>query len=246
MKILPRPPQSRKLALKLSLIKLQRRMPHDSATNSPPGGLPSFLRTLSLEGRAIVALGEEAAESNEATSAELLRLDQLARETLALDAPPFSAEVARWAAKLFYRLCQFSAYRDIGPEQIAAAIAQPAPENASPSAAWSADLTLRHLPKLHFYARHLSDGDPLLHAIEKVAAEWPLSSVGLPDLELSTNQHDWIDHPTLLRLYVDRITQTKDTSRLGDPRVVRKLKMDLGIHHDLAPELAAALSTPFS
>src|SRR6185503_2575435 len=59
--------------------------------------------------------------------------------------------------------------------------ALPRPRGAE--ADWSADLTLRHLPKLFQLARHLSNADPLLQQMKQIAAAWPLSSVGVAGLE---------------------------------------------------------------
>lgn len=220
-------------------------MPIIRSNTAPAGGLAPFLKMLAEEGRATVAPGPVDDDHTESL-AELTRIDRLAREALALDVPRMSPDVALWAARLFYHLCQFAVYRDLGPEQIAAALVVPAPERLSPAAAWSADLTLRHLPKLHQLARHLCEADPLLEALREVGMNWPLSSVGLPGLNSANLHHDWLEHPALLRLYVDRITAAKDTSRLAETRVARQLQIDLGIHQELAPEIAATLALPQS
>jgi hypothetical protein len=77
----------------------------------------------------------------------------------------------------------------------------------------------------------------------KLVAVWPLSAVGIAGLE-KLNLYSFIDHPGLRRLYADRIIAAGDTLRLGDPRMDDFLRADLGIHHQLAPAIAAKLFEP--
>jgi hypothetical protein len=141
---------------------------------------------------------------------------------------------------LFYRLCQFTVCRDIGAEQIAAVCREPCPAARSPETDWSVDLTLRHLPEIFQLARHLSEGDPLVQELKRLASAWPLSSVGIVGLE-NLSLDSFIGHPVLRRLYADRIVAAEDVSRLNDSRINDLLRADLGIHHELAPALASKL-----
>jgi hypothetical protein len=124
--------------------------------------------------------------------------------------------------------------------EAACAIHCPAPRN--PSTDWSVDLMFRHLPGIFQLARHLSNGDPLVQHLKRLGQAWPLSSVGMPDLT-GLQLESFILHPGLARLYADRIADLNDTARLGDPRVDGLLRSDLGIHHQLAPQLADKLFT---
>jgi hypothetical protein len=139
------------------------------------------------------------------------------------------------------------------------------------------DLTLRHLPKLFQWARHLSNADPLVEQIKKIAVAWPLSSAGTPGLATPESREgfgarekiassplpsppregrektqwpnlsaalkldSFLGDPALRRLYADRVLACGDTSRLGDARLDDLLRGDLGIHRDLAPEIAGKL-----
>jgi hypothetical protein len=170
----------------------------------------------------------------------LEQLDEFARAELALDLPVFSPTAAIWAARLLHQLCRFVILRDIPAEHIAATCNIPCPEKRGPETDWSADLTFRHLPRLLQLARQLSNGDPLVEQIKKLAADWPLSSVGIAGLEKS-NLDSFINHPGLRRLYADRVFAAGDLSRLGEPRMDDFLRADLGIHHQLAPAIAAKL-----
>ena len=210
-----------------------------AATGDSVSELGFFLKLLAEEGRAVVS-PKPLAENSEDALAVLRQLDEFARNELALEAPEFSAKAALWAARLCYQLCQFTVCRDIGEEQVNAALGVPCPEARRPETDWAADLTLRHLPKLFQLARHLSQADPLVQQMKQIAAAWPLSSVGIPGLE-NLQLESFIEHPALRRLYADRIVAAEDTSRLNDPRVASLLRADLGIHHELAPALATKL-----
>jgi hypothetical protein len=201
--------------------------------------LGDFLKSLAEEGRAVVS-GRPLENHYENALAALVQVDEFARAELGLDTPPLSSEAALWAARLFYHLCQFTVCRDIGEEQIKAQCGIPCPVERGPAADWSADLTLRHLPKVFQFVRHLSSADPLVQELKLIAAVWPLSSVGIPGLE-NLRPDSFIGHPTLRRLYADRIIATGDVSRLGNVSVDDLLRADLGVHRDLAPTLAEKL-----
>jgi hypothetical protein len=223
----------------LNLLTLPGMKSPGAAEMDTAATLAVFLKTLAEEGRAAVSPGPLSHDSEEAI-AVLRQVDELSRNGLALDVPPFSAATALWAAQLFYHLCQFTVCRDISEAGVKAACAIPCPEPRGPSADWSADLTLRHLPKLFQLARHLSHADPLVGQMKQIATAWPLSSVGMPGLE-KPDPGPFIEHPGLRRLYADRIFAAGDTSRLGDPRIDSQLRSDLGEHRDLAPAIAAKL-----
>jgi hypothetical protein len=212
-------------------------MENTGVTLSEAGpSLALFVRSLTNDGRIIVS-PEPSACADDAVLPALVELNQRAEAELAGVGPGFSAEAALWATNLLYQICQFVVCREIGEAQIAAAFATECPATRGPDVDWSADLLFRHLPSLFRLAQQLSNGDPLIQELKKLASGWPLSSVGIPDLaELELNT--FINHPALARLYADRVVAGADTSRLGDPRVDELLSTDIGIHHDLAPEIA--------
>src|SRR4051812_4786829 len=202
-------------------------------------GLTYFLQALANDGRVIVST-ERLTAPDESAISTLHELNHRAQSELSGEVPGFSPEAALWGATLLYQICQFVVCRDIGEAQIATAFAAECPASRGPATDWSADLTLRHLPALFRLTRHLSNGDPLVQQLKTLAAAWPLSSVGIPDLR-QPNLDSFINNSTLVRLYADRIIAAGDTSRLGNPSIDDLLRADLGIHHNLAPELAAKL-----
>jgi hypothetical protein len=171
------------------------------------------------------------------------------RMELAFDPPTLIPAVALWAVELIYQACQCMVYREIDPDSMAAALAVPCPLPPQGAQAadvcYSADLGLRVLPDVLALARAVSPDDPLVLALREIARRWPLSSVGVqPPLE-SPPPLDvlaFINHPSLRRLYADRIIARGDASRLpDDDRVRAEVRAALGAH---ARELASsALAT---
>lgn len=215
---------------------------HDGGSSTFAGSgsdLALCLQSFLKDGRAVVSPKAPSPEDSDALPF-LTDLDRAARQELALPLPAFSAESALWAARLWYQLCRFVVCRDLGEDEINAACSVTCPEGRGPETDWSADLTLRHLPRMFQLARHLSNADPLLKSMRGIAVAWPLSSVGIPDLE-NLSVKSFIHDSGLRRLYCDRIIATGDVSRLGDQRVDDALRADLGLHHDLAPALAPKL-----
>lgn len=210
-----------------------------SRVNSP---LALCLAELSHDGRAVVSLDHSAIDDADALPI-LEALHVSTRDEIAIDVPKFSPAVALWAARLFYQLCRFVVCRDIGQVEIKEVCEVRCPVERGPESDWSADLTLRHLPRVFQLARHLGNGDPLVEEIKKIATAWPLSSVGITGLE-QPSLDSFVHHPALCRLYADRILAAEDVSRLGDPRIDDLLRSDIGIYHDLSPSLANKLFEP--
>ena len=198
-----------------------------------------FIGQLALNGRAVVAAGSDV-EADEAAWNALQELEARARMELVRDPPQLSRQAALWAAEQLYHACRFVACRDIHAREIESIMDRRCPEPRGPSTDWSVDLHFRHLPALYRLARHLSQADPLVTALRELAGEWPLSSVGIPELSQRSIE-SFVEHDALRRLYADRIMAEADSSRLGDERVDDQLRIDLGAHRDAAPALAARL-----
>jgi len=170
---------------------------------------------------------------------QLLAMDERRRLEMAHEAPTFRTEPGLWAARLVYRICQCLVFRQIPAERIAVDLQEPCPGDPGPSQIYSVDLTLCRLPELLTRAAGISSADPLLIQLQRLAWEWPLSSVGIPleiteggpEPELTTIQ----EQPSLRQLYIDRVLATRDPSRLHNPEVAAAVKDALGMH----PELAA-------
>lgn len=199
--------------------------------------LATFLRGLGTDGKAVVSV-EDLTPREPGAMEALESLDASARLELGPPAPDLDRSTALWAARLCYRICQLILCRDLGEEVIERSLTVPAPSQRSASTDWSADLTLRHLPRLARMASSVSTGDPLLQHLKRLAAEWPLSSVGIPGILGPWKLDAIAGHQGLWRLYIDRVTASTDTSRATEPRVAAQLRMDAGAHPELLPAFA--------
>lgn len=203
--------------------------------------LRPFLAALHESGRVRVARPPEPPEVEQAGVAEILtHWDLAVRRELAFTPPAFSLPAASWAALRLYRACQFLVFRDLSAAIVEDHLATACPEPCSPSVVYSADLTLRFLPDVISLARGIATGDPLVDALHRLARAWPLSSVGCLRLE-PVDPSPFLDHPCLRRLYVDRILERRDTSRLDHPSVRAAVREALGLFPELCPEIASAL-----
>ena len=174
-------------------------------------------------------------------AAVLEQLDQTARMELAGTPPQLDPAAGIWALRQLYRSCQFLVHREVDPQEVAIALAEPCPSTGpSDSVCYSVDLAFSYLIDVISLARGIAPGDPLVHGLLGLARAWPLSSVGISDVG-PIDISDFVNNSSLLQLYVDRIIQHKDISRLYDPRVAEGVGRSLGIYNSLASEVAAAL-----
>jgi len=199
-----------------------------------------FLADLFESGRVLVA-AEVLTELDTDVDAVLESAQRIAAENLAGAPPQFSLPVARWAALLLYRTCQFVVCRDIGAEKIEGILQEKCPAPHSPETDYSADLAFQYLPDVIGMTRAVASGDPLVQQLLTVAREWPLSSVGVPGVG-AVEVESFIGHFGLRQLYVDRIIARQDVTRLGNPLVDTSLRETLGAFPDLCKPIALHLS----
>jgi hypothetical protein len=119
----------------------------------------------------------------------------------------------------------------------------PCPQPVSPATLWSADLTLRWLPDLWQLAAGIAREDPLVVELQRLAAAWPLGSVGVP-LTSPPN----VAHLALLRtdaslgaLYLDRVLAAGDAERMREPWLLERARSAVGAHPHLAGRLQQAI-----
>lgn len=229
-----------KLAACLGPGKLFAKMqPSEAPGTGNVSELALFLNGLAEEGRAIVSARPLADDDNSALEA-LRRLDARAREEAGFALPEFSGPAALWGARMLYHFAQFTVCRDTPAERVEQVCSEDFAGPRNTASSWSVDLTMRHLPRIFQLARHVSSGDPLVVQMRRVGGEWPLSSVGMPNLEIAPINSILL-HPGLARIYADRVTALNDFSRLEDVRVADLLRADIGFHRELAPAFAERL-----
>lgn len=214
--------------------------------SSPAATLAEFATTLFASGQAAVqrdadltAHEDEAARQLAAVFATVV--EELPGTDAASPALSFSREAGLSALRFLYRLCLALADRAMTEAQVRVACAGMPPPAVTADELLSVDLALRHLPEIHRMARSMSESDPLIEGVEAAATRFPLSSVGIPlkepaDLALLQRSD------SLWRLYLDRVLERQDVSRLDSPAVRAGVRDALGMHSHLAPKLAAQLA----
>ena len=204
-----------------------------------------FVNSLLETGRVRVpAPGAGPAAPLEGLDDGVAALDRVARPQLAFDPPPLSPAVAGWALTVLYRACQALVYREMDARQVAEALARPCPQPPSPATSYAADLSFRYLPDVIALARGIAPQDPLVEGLTLLSKQWPLSSVGVTGVGDVVDVTPFFSDASLRQLYVDRIIEKSDASRLNDPIVRDAVRESLGDFTELAPRLAPALAEP--
>ncbi|MEM9378342.1 MAG: hypothetical protein AAGB93_00235 [Planctomycetota bacterium] len=167
----------------------------------------------------------------------LERVDAAARVDAPGEPPPLDLGAARWGLGRIAHLAARIVDRGDGVEEVetelSAARALAMPARASAANAWSVDLCLRHLESLERQARGLRGDDPVVSEIRWLARAWPLSGAALPPLEPTEGGGAEVtgylrDHPSLRRIYLDRLTRRRCAVRAREPWVAAALRVDHG------------------
>lgn len=195
--------------------------------------------TVEPPGAGFAARGSTADDA--ALRAAIAEVDAQWRTELAGEAPPLVIDATIWALQLIHRAAQFLVFREVEPQAIHDRLAVPCPHPPSPEICYSADLALRVLPDLLKLARAAAPDDPLVDALVVLAKQWPLSSIGCGMNIERSDVSAFIDHPALRQLYVDRVLERGDLSRLDDARVVADVRRAIGRFPELAPTIANRL-----
>jgi hypothetical protein len=207
--------------------------------------LPEFIVGLLAEGRTSVPPLADVSALERSQAGEILeKFEQSWRQTLPGEAPPFQLEAATWAATQLYRACQYSVFRDEGPDFAFEPVEGESELRGRAETHYSVDLTFRFLPDLVRQVRAIAIDDPLGNVLLAWARAWPLSSVGIGGLDAQDLRGaiaPIVNHASLLSLYVDRIIERGDSSRLDDAAVRQAVAAAIGVHDGLAPQLTTAL-----
>jgi hypothetical protein len=199
-----------------------------------------FVQSLLDTGRVKVPPGSEPLDDVDEAVAEL---DRAARTDVAFEPPAIALPAGAWALTTVYRAAQALVFREIDADAVRQMLAVPCPLPPSPAVHYSADLCLRYLPDLLALARGIAPDDPLVTGLVALARAWPLSSVGVAGAG-EADPSPFLDHPSLRRLYVDRIIERSDTSRLAHPATRAAVRETVGAFPSLAPKLSQHLQSP--
>ncbi|WP_425617732.1 hypothetical protein NA78x_001419 [Anatilimnocola sp. NA78] len=209
-----------------------------------------FLRQLFDHGRVTVPAQASLQVDERELGSLLLDVDQSYRRHLPAEMPPLDLASAAQGALLLYRCAQLLAQRDLGMTELENLLAATAenPSEPTPTEHYSSDLCLRFLPDLIRLARAAAVNDPLVACLLEVGRRWPLSSVGINEIVLDEMGHARVrqlaTHPALFQLYVDRVLQTGDATRLCEPLVRRSARTAVGAYPELGGKLKKELEAP--
>jgi hypothetical protein len=171
---------------------------------------------------------------------ELRQLEIEYRLGLPGQPPGFDPQAAEWALTSLYRACQFLVYRELPEELLRSDLSRKYPADLSPAVCYSVDLSFRFLPDILRMARAASAHDPLVECLRNWAKDWPLSSVGIVDVEPGSVA-GFLDDLSLRTIYIDRILATQDRTRLTDERVAAAVRIALGGFRELSPAIYDAV-----
>lgn len=160
------------------------------------------------------------------------------RTGLPFGVPAVNVLATEWALLTLYRVSQFLVFRELPEEMLRTDLAAPCPEEKSADVCYSVDLSFRFLPEMVRLTRAVNAQDPLLEFLNAWAVEWPLSSVGIPDVNSGPREpalDPILGNQALLTMYVDRIIVTGDASRLNHPVVAEAVRSALGGFRELSP-----------
>ncbi len=202
--------------------------------------MQDFLRALRESGVVVVSV-EPPPECVDEVEVLLREHDSLYRAELSPGAPDLIVETAYWAARKLYQTCQLLTLRD-APAALARETLLDVYEGPhGPEVDYSVDLALAYLPSLYRLAERVAPGDPVLDVTRRLAADWPLSSVGIPGIECPQRLTFW-DNSCLRGLYIDKVIESRDLVRLEDPRVAGAVRDALGAYPELAPKIMETLN----
>ena len=196
-----------------------------------------FLHGLFSGGELIISLEEHAFNESQLVEA-LTALERQWRCELPGDPPAFLAVSAVKATRILMAFCRAVIHRQVSVAQTEQFVREVCLNNDdTASQHYSVDLVLRFLPQVVERARRISDSDGLLNLMAAIGREWPLSSVGMKGC-LPNHWPNALSHPTLWRMYVDRIISAKDISRINIPVVRDAVAAAIGPFPHLAPEFS--------
>lgn len=220
-------------------------MSHAAPSPDEPSPLAFFLRALFETGEVLVPPFPASAETTAdepilPPDADALLRDWIGRDAdeLAFSAPRPDPHALAWVSRHFFHACQLLADREPGEAAVRRALAPRCPSPPGPETDYAVDLIFRFLPDLLDLAVQRAPGDALVEILRAWTREWPLSSVGVPLSEISPG-NDTLAHPTMRRLYLDRIFARGAKDRLASPGLRRWIEADAGSHPEFAGKLAA-------
>lgn len=143
--------------------------------------------------------------------------------------PSFSEEAAIWAAEVIYVASQLLLFRKNNTEELPDLFPTETPE-INPKTILSADLCLRFLPSITQEIGLIDKDDPLLQYLESILKKWYFSAVSYSINHTDLDFEVVLSDESLTQMYLDRIVDCNNIELIKNPRINRKLKMNLSIY----------------
>lgn len=156
--------------------------------------------------------------------------------------PRFVPDAALWSAKSLYTASSLLIHRDSDANQISQLLSDPPPDRTKVESHYAVDLTMRFLNDLVRLARSAACNDPLVDHLMDWARTWPLSSVGIEEVQ-DVDIEPLRTSPTVMRLYIDRIVALNDTNRINAPDLRDLAAASIGDFPELNSQVADIVRT---
>ena len=169
----------------------------------------------------------------------LQQLDEMVRIDGPTELPDYDPAAGAWGVARLHAACVLLAHRDLDAAAIEQHLSVACPHSLQePATHYSVDLAMRHLPDLWRLARSSSMVPPLAKALRRLAASWPLSSVGIEQLG-PVEDSPLLANAGLRRMYVERILRRQDRERTQNPAVPAAVEVGINEHRDFARSVLA-------
>lgn len=190
--------------------------------------LTNFLKQLAQEGKAAIEHDVTPFDADDVKNAADFLQNIYQNDSLDMpDVPPqYAPTAAVWAAQFLYYALQCTVFRNLDAQTVENLLKK-YPEEATPEAIYSVDLTFRYLPDLFKLAKGLAPDDILVQILRENAHFWHFSTVGM-DVGNTTTHATILAHPSLRLAYIDRIIQCRDIKRVNSDGIKELVQTALG------------------
>jgi hypothetical protein len=196
-----------------------------------------FVRQLLSVGQVILNTADVPSDEEIESAVELcLKIEEQQRSELPLVPPVVDEAWLQWALVMMYSACQLQVFRNLDETEISLRLSSnwpKPPDSSSASHHYSVDIAMRFLPDLYLLVNNSMSNDPLAIKLREWSECWPLSSVGMADV--NSDSSVVLSHACLRSMYVDRIIERQDKSRLQDEAVRKAVDAALGAYADSKP-----------
>ena len=220
------------------LARIRSSYPTERNSTSMSDRVRNILEHLFVDGTVRVS-GEILASHDEIEvgSDWVLEVEPQIREHWPMSPPVVDRPALKWSIRQFHGAAQLAVFRQLGPEEMAKRLGDDfVGEGDAAAAAYSVDLVFRFLPDLVRIVKGMNPDDPLMAQLRRWGERWPLSSVGIPGLAVSSIEPILVNR-CLSMMYVDRIIEAEAIDRLHDPRVQELVRGAIGAYPELSPKL---------